>query len=119
VVSFKFAHGGIANIMSCCAAGQGGGVFLNIWASHHTAKFTEWAHHVEIMAQDAHGAETTTIKGDSSDIFPTEDRAFINAVKSGDPSSIKCDHADGVRTTLLALAANESLETGKPVTVKY
>ena len=38
---------------------------------------------------------------------------------SGDRSKIKCTHADGVRTTLLALATNESLETGKPVAVKY
>lgn len=117
VVSIKFEHGGVANLMSACSVATGGGVFLNIWAAKHTAKFTDWAHHVQIFRDGEGGAED--IKGDIEDIFPLEDRAFINAVKSGDRSGIRCTHADGVRTTLLALAANESLVTGKPVTVKY
>lgn len=118
-VSFRFESGAVANIMGCCAARAGGGpgVFLNVWASGHTFRFTEWAHHVTIHT--AGTKETEEIKGDLEDIFPTEDRAFINAVKSGDPSGIRCTHADGVRSTLLALAANESLETGKPVEVAY
>ncbi len=117
VVSMRFANGAVGNIMSCCAAPQGGGVFLNVWGSHHTHKFNDWAHHVQIHRSGEKGHED--IAGDIDDIFPTEDRAFINAVKTGDRSSIKCTHADGVKTTLLALAANESLETGKPVTVQY
>lgn len=117
VVSLKFESGAIGNIMSCCAAQSGGGVFLNIWAGQHTAKFTDWAHHVHIYRAGEPGTEE--IKGDIDDIFPTEDRGFIDAVKTGDRSTIKCPYPDGVRTTLLALAANESLETGKPVQVKY
>ena len=42
-----------------------------------------------------------------------------NAVKTGDRSGIKSTHADGVRTTLVTLAANESLVTGRPVQVQY
>jgi len=117
VVAMKFESGAIGNIMSCCAAQAGGSVFLNVWAGGHAAKFTDWAHHVQIQRAGEPGTED--IKGDIDDIFPQEDRAFIDAVKSGDRSTIKCDHADGVRTTLLALAANESLETGKPVQVRY
>jgi predicted dehydrogenase len=117
VVSMKFESGAVGNIMSCCAAQTGGGVFLNVWAGVHTAKFTDWAHHVQISRAGEPGAEE--IRGDIDDIFPAEDRAFINAVKSGDRSGIRCNHADGVRTTLLALAANESLEKGAPVKVEY
>ena len=118
VVSMKYEHGGVANLMACTAArAGGGGVFLNIWASGHTARFTDWAHHVKIHTAGEKEAEE--IKGDTDDIFPKEDRAFIDAVKSGDRSTIKCTHADGARSTLLALAANESLETGKPVQVRY
>ena len=51
VVSMKFESGAIGNIMACCAAAAGGGVFLNIWAAKHTAKFTDWAHHVQIHRQ--------------------------------------------------------------------
>src|SRR5579884_2226624 len=117
VVSMKFESGGVGNIMSCCAAGAGGGVFLNIWAAHHTAKFTDWAHHVQIYRQGEPGTEE--IRGDIEDIFAKEDRAFIDAVKSGDASGILCPYADGVRSTLVALAGNESVETGKPVRVRY
>ena len=117
VVSCKFAHGGIANLMASCSTPVGGGVFLNVWAGQHTVRFTEWAHHAQIFT--AGEKETETIKGDIDDIFPTEDRVFIDAVKTGDRSKIKATHADGVRTTLLALAANESLVTGQPVKIKY
>ncbi len=118
VVSMKFESGTIANIMACCAAKKGGGVFLNVWTTNHSAKFTDWAHHLHLLKNDEPGVEEI-IKGDIDDIFPAEDRVFINAVKTGDRSKIKSTHADGARTTLVALAANESLETGKPVVVKY
>lgn len=117
VVSMRFESGAVGNIMACCSVPQGGGVFLNVWAAHHTARFTDWAHHVQIHRQGEAGTED--IKGDIEEIFPTEDRAFINAVKSGDHSGIKSFYTDGVRSTLLALAANESLEKGAPVTVQY
>lgn len=117
VLSMRFESGAVGNIMSCCAAQSGGGVFLNVWAGRHTAKFNDWAHHVHIHRAGESGAEE--IKGDIDDIFPTEDRAFIDAVKSGDRSGIRCTHADGARSTLLALAANESLVKKAPVTVQY
>ena len=118
VVSLKFESGAVGNLMSCCAAGAGGGgVFLNVWAAHHTARFTDWAHHAQIYTAGEKTPEE--IKGDIEEIFPLEDRAFIDAVKTGDRSKILCTHADGARSTLLALAANESLETGRPVRVMY
>ena len=117
VVSLKFAHGGVGNLMASCSTPAGGGIFLNIWAGQHGAKFTDWAHHVEIYT--AGQKEPETIKGDIDDIFPTEDRVFIDAVKTGDRSKIKAFYEDGARTTLLALAANESIRTGQPVKVKY
>ena len=117
VVSMKFAHGGIANLMASCSTPAGGGIFLNVWAGQHTAKFTDWAHHVQIYT--AGQKETEDIKGDIDDIFPTEDRVFIDAVKTGDRSKIKATYMDGAKTTLLALAANESVATGQPVKIKY
>ncbi len=118
VVSLRFEHGGVgAPRPGCAARGGGGGVFHNVWASGHTARFTDWAHHVKIHT--AGEKETEEIKGDTEEIFGVEDRAFIDAVKTGDRARIKCTHADGARSTLLALAANESLETGKPVRVRY
>ncbi|GHU69437.1 hypothetical protein AGMMS49992_00120 [Clostridia bacterium] len=43
----------------------------------------------------------------------TEDRTFIDAVKSGDGSHIKSPYSDGIKTLKLGLAANLSMETGK------
>ena len=117
VVSMKFANGGVGNIFASCSTPAGGGVFLNVWAGQHTAKFTDWAHHVSIYTAGEKEAES--IKGDIDDIFPTEDRVFIDAVKTGDRSKIKATYMDGAKTTLLCLAANESLEKGGPVKVQY
>jgi predicted dehydrogenase len=117
VMSLRFENGTVGNIMSACSIMADGGVFLNVWAAQHTAKFTDWAHHVEIHRPDEPGTED--IKGDIEEIFGVEDRAFIKAVTTGDPSGILASHAEGARSTLVALAGNESLITGKPVTVKY
>ncbi len=122
VVSMKFEGGGIGNIMASCSSGAGGGVFLNVWAASHTAKFTDWGHHLLLHRAGEPGAEE--IKGDANvaagdTIFTLEDRAFIDAVKSGDRSGIRSAHADGAKTTLVTLAANESLVTGQPVKVQY
>ncbi|HLK60460.1 MAG TPA: Gfo/Idh/MocA family oxidoreductase, partial [Chthonomonadaceae bacterium] len=122
VVAMKFEGGGIANIMAACSVQQGGGVFLNVWAQSHTARFVDWGHHVQIARNGEPGTED--IRGDveitnPDTIFTVEDRAFIDAVNTGDRSGIKSTHADGVRTTLVTLAANESLETGGPVKVQY
>jgi predicted dehydrogenase len=117
VVSMKFASGAIGNIMSCCAALEGGGVFLNVWAAKHRIKFTDWAHNA--LVYRAGEAEPEEIRSAGEEIMQVEDRLFLDAVKTGDASKLKSSYADGVRSTLVALAANESLEIGKPVTVRY
>ena len=46
------------------------------------------------------------------------DRAFIEAVRLRDPSLVRCDYSDAVRTLAVTLAANQSARTGKPVTLR-
>lgn len=43
------------------------------------------------------------------------DRAFIDAVKTGDPSSIRSPYSDGIKSLRLAMAANESMESGQVI----
>ena len=43
------------------------------------------------------------------------DRAFIDAVKSGDPSGIRSDYEDALKSLKLGFACNESMETGKVI----
>ena len=45
----------------------------------------------------------------------TEDRTFIDAIKSGDGSAIRSPYADALKTLKLGFAANESMETGKKI----
>ena len=44
-----------------------------------------------------------------------EDRAFIQAVKTGKRLGIKSTYADALKTLAVTLAANQSAKTGKPV----
>lgn len=113
-VNIKFAAGTVANLMSCCAAnGGGGGVTLNVYAHDTTCLFTGWEHTVRILRK---GQEPEEIKGEG-DIFAVEDRAFLDAVRSGDGSAIQSTYPDAAKTLELTLAANESIATGHPVAI--
>jgi hypothetical protein len=50
-------------------------------------------------------------------IFEIEDNAFIDAVRLNDPSRIMCTYSDGLKTMEVTIAANISMETGKPVSL--
>lgn len=52
-----------------------------------------------------------------SNPYHLEDEAFIEAVRTGDVSKILSPYADAVKTHEVTIAANQSAETGKPVTL--
>jgi myo-inositol 2-dehydrogenase / D-chiro-inositol 1-dehydrogenase len=112
----KFRGGAIATFYSACCAdapGDSKGVHFNVYSRGHTLEFSGWDQSVKM-----HNAEgwSREIKGEP-DIFKKEDRVFVDALKAGDRSGILCDYADGYETARLTLAANESMESGKPVTL--
>ena len=114
VVNIKFASGAIANLWAgCCANAGGTGVCLNVYANDTTALFTGWDHSVKIHQT---GKEAVEIK-EASEIFPIEDAAFLKAVRDNDPSAVKSPYADAVKSLAISVAANESMETGQPVTL--
>lgn len=43
------------------------------------------------------------------------DKAFVNAVATGDPSGIRSPYGDALKSLELSFAANESMETGKVI----
>lgn len=45
------------------------------------------------------------------------DQTFIEAVKTGDASKIRSSYEDAARSLEVTLAANKSLETGKPIKI--
>lgn len=112
-VIIRFANGGVANLMSSASSNAGGSLFLDLHSLNHNFHFTEWNHNVVIKAK---GGEVEEIKGEEG-IFSIEDAAFVAAVQSGDRSGIRSTYSDAVRTSIVSLASNRSLETGKPVSL--
>jgi predicted dehydrogenase len=112
-VAMKFANGGVANLMASCSSNAGGSLFLDVHSLNHNFHFSEWNHDVVIKAR---GVEPEEIKGEEG-IFTIEDQAFVEAVRTGDRSGIRSSYPDGVKSALVSLASNRSLETGKPVSL--
>ena len=46
------------------------------------------------------------------------DRAFLDAVRSGDPSGIRSPYGDAIKSLRLGFAANRSMETGEVVAIE-
>ena len=113
VVAIQFASGAVGNLMSCCASRAGGGVHLTISAAHHYMTFTGWDFSLVVHKSPI---EEERITGEPN-IFEMEDDAFIRAVSTADATSIRSPYEDAVRTLAFCLAANQSLETGKAVTI--
>ena len=116
VVNIKLKSGAVANLWASCSTNAGGGgVSLNVYANHVTARFQGWGHSLELHQT---GRRARRIRGED-DVFALEDRAFIKAVRTGDRSVIQSDYGDAAKTLAVTLAANESVRTGKPVKVAF
>lgn len=114
-VNLRLESGAVVTLYSACSAGAGGGgISLNLFANQHTILFSGWEHTGRFLTADQ--LEILEIRGEP-DIFAVEDRAFIDAVKRRDPAPIRSSYADGVRTALVTLAVNRSLESGQPVSL--
>lgn len=114
MVQLTFANGAAGNLYSSCSTSQGGGVSLTAWTTDMCAEFTGWEHSVQIHLP---GNEQISIPGEPN-IFSLEDRAFVDSVKAGKNVGLLATYEDGLAATAIASAANESMETGKPVSIK-
>ena len=114
MVQLTFASGAAANLYSSCCTPLGGGVSLTVWGTDLRAEFTGWEHSVKIYLP---GDEQITVPGEP-DVFSLEDRAFIDSVKAGQNQGVLATYEDGLKATVIACAANESMQTGQAVDVK-
>ncbi|MBC7234890.1 MAG: Gfo/Idh/MocA family oxidoreductase [Chloroflexi bacterium] len=113
-VSVRFRSGAVGSLMSSCAnRSGGGGVHLTVVAVNHLTNFTGWEHSAVIHKSRI---EQEHIAGEPN-IFEIEDRAFLDAVRTGDPSLVRSTYEDGVKTLAFCLAATRSIEVGRPVEV--
>lgn len=105
-VTLKFASGAIANISSACIAPYRVG--LDIIAKGQVLSIS--GHSLTTVAGGERRSENF-----SDNAYLEEDRAFIEAIQTGDRSKVRSDYSDAVKTLRVTLAANESAATGAPV----
>jgi predicted dehydrogenase len=113
--NLKFASGAVGNISTGCfeKPGHASGMGVGLTVASRAVKciFSGWG--MDLVATiDKDSTETIPQEGD---VFEAEDRAFLRAVETNDPSLIRTSYEDALKTLALALAVNESMETGKPV----
>ena len=75
------------------------------------ADFHGWEHSAEISLPN--GKHISMNEDDR--IFHREDRAFVDAVKSGQRGDLLATYQDGLTTTAVACAANWSMSTGEVI----
>jgi predicted dehydrogenase len=108
VANLSFASGAIASITSACLLSAGGQVGLDLYLKDAVLRLDSRT----LTIEHPKGKEILNLGNN-----PTleEDRAFIQAVSSGDPSSIRSDYADAVKTLELTLATTRSAQEGRVV----
>ena len=107
-----FKNGVVANLMTGCFVSDKGNPIRNGLTIIGRDKSIEYNLRTDIKIYTA-GSETKVDRVLDQSVL--HDRAFLDAVKSGDPKAVRSPYADAYKSLLLAAAANESMETGKAV----
>lgn len=108
VVSLRLKNGATGVVSSTCVARHGGGVGVEIVTSDNTVSF-------------AGGRVTVREDGQITeylpkvDMYAEENKAFIEAVRTGKKNRVKSSFNDALKTFLVTYAANESMASGLPV----
>ena len=96
-----FENGAVGAVMSACMLGRGFKTGLDIFAKGYTAEFTYGKTRVHT------GGESHEFDPNNN-MYESEDRAFIDAVKTGDRSALRVDYADAVKSLEVSLLAREA-----------
>jgi myo-inositol 2-dehydrogenase/D-chiro-inositol 1-dehydrogenase len=110
VIAMRFANGAVGTITNTCMLNPPGEVALKIYTPDRILEVS-WGKLVETEANRREEYSS------HDNPYLNEDRAFIEAIRTGDASLIRSTYSDGVRTLAVTLAADESARTGKPVSV--
>jgi predicted dehydrogenase len=109
VVTLQFASDAVGYVSNVCTMTKGGG-----------------RSGMQVIMGDciADVGRELTVRPEEAIAVPTEvpayesiDAAFVRAVASGDGAPILCDYREGLKSAAISLAANESEQTGRPVSV--
>lgn len=127
--TMKFKNGVVANLFTACYFQSGakapsgmtiyGKDFTVEYGLRHTVTITDktgvrhWERaNDELIFTDVDGKVTKTPDTEQTGL---QDRAFIDAIKSGDPSGIRSNYRDALKSLKLTMACNESAATGKAI----
>jgi len=114
-VDVYFENGVIGTIFSGCFIKiPYGKVGIDFYFKDKVVEYSE-RYKVKII----YGNKIEEIYEDGGKIIFKEDRAFIDAVKTKNPSLIKSPYEDAYKTLSFTLAANKSIETGEIQKVKF
>lgn len=112
MVQLAFRNGAAGTIYSACCTPVGGGVSLSLWTTQMRVDFAEREHTATIHGPDG----VDTVPGDPA-LFRAQDRAFVDAVKTGQSERVLATYEDGYEALRIARAADTSMRTGEPVTL--
>ncbi len=122
-VKLRFASGALGSFTTGCYARPGiyaeGGISMEIGSRELRCSLSGWDMDLVLRrwAGEGRGIQTESVNSEG-DIFEIEDRLFIEAARSGDPSLFPSSYADAMRTLAVTLAANESAASGRSVRIE-
>ena len=137
VTAIRFTDGTLATFTAGCYSETGASwdnkILFGALASRMEYTLTKKTVIYGLLDEDMEKEDSTTVKGDGTqnrneneqgivyrstvDLGVLCDRAFVDAVITGDSSKIRSPYADAVKSLAFVLACNKSMETGLPVKV--
>ena len=111
-VTMKFRNGAVGALSNTCGLDfQGGpGWFHGVTALTRGLAVNVWLNQVTYWRQGVEEIRTAQL-----DPMREQDRIFVEAVARGDPSGIRSDYTNGVKSLQVTLAVEESARSGRPV----
>jgi len=108
VVAMRLKSGAAGTITSSCVCNHGGKVELQIVTPEATLSMSAGT----LVIKE--GGKSTEYRS-SVNMYEEENKAFIDAVRTGKRNRIRSTYADAVKTFMVTCAANESIQSGMPV----
>ncbi len=113
VAALEFSSGAVGHVVSSCVLTDGGE--RNVSVRLDGRGFTVKLQGNTVEVADAEGQRADSFADPEGGWMALADRAFIEAVRTGDGSAILSSYSDSLKTLALTLAVNESMETGERV----
>jgi hypothetical protein len=115
ITTLMFDSGAIGHITTGCVADKSSEPQVSL-----VAKGRDWTARVGhgVCLSDKKTKKEVAESLDLVEELANSDKAFVQAVRTGDMSRILSPYKSGAQTLAITLAANTSMKTGKPASVR-